>query len=248
MADQAHDIAAVLARMDEIQRESELVSGPGDGVACFNRLYRAVTEAVRDKVDEIGFFVDPRALQALDVIFADLYFSAIDAGEQQRPIPKAWKPLFEERANQRIAPIQFALAGMNAHINHDLPVALVQSWAAAGERGGVFSRLWDRIRGRNRPRVGVTHEDYLKVNAILSSVEERVKSFLENEFLRDIDRDFGKVDDVVAMWSIEHAREHAWLTATALWELRGNKTATDDLLGAVDRLVGFAGHGLLLTT
>lgn len=39
-------------------------------------------------------------------------------------VHKAWQPLFEVTNNQHITRIQFALAGMNAHINHDLPIAI----------------------------------------------------------------------------------------------------------------------------
>ena len=48
-------------------------------------------------------------------------------------MPTAWQPLFERRADPGIEPIQFALAGMNAHINHDLPLAVVATcptWTA----------------------------------------------------------------------------------------------------------------------
>ena len=43
----------------------------------------------------------------------------------ERRVPKAWAPLFERRHDHSVLPIQFALAGMNSHIAHDLPVALV---------------------------------------------------------------------------------------------------------------------------
>ena len=72
-------------------------------------------------------------------------------------MPRAWAPLFEARAKPRIAPIQFALAGMNAHINHDLCLALVATCKELGLGLDLGS-----------PQ----HRDYLKVNAILERVED----------------------------------------------------------------------------
>ncbi len=45
-------------------------------------------------------------------------------------VPLAWRPLVEQRAAAGIEPIQFALAGMNAHINHHLPLATVNTCTA----------------------------------------------------------------------------------------------------------------------
>jgi hypothetical protein len=42
-------------------------------------------------------------------------------------IPSSWLALFEARHRAGIDRIQFALAGMNAHINHNLPFALEQT-------------------------------------------------------------------------------------------------------------------------
>ena len=41
-------------------------------------------------------------------------------------------PLFTQRSKKGVAPLQFALAGMNAHINRDLPVALVATCRELG--------------------------------------------------------------------------------------------------------------------
>ncbi|MEA2128888.1 MAG: hypothetical protein QOJ85_1779, partial [Solirubrobacteraceae bacterium] len=67
-----------------------------DGVACFNELYRAVTRAVA--VDTgADTFRDPAFVSRLDVVFASLYFAAVDDSLARREIPKAWAPLFEKR-------------------------------------------------------------------------------------------------------------------------------------------------------
>src|SRR5690349_2418020 len=107
-------VPAVIARLDSI----ESTSPRSDGVACFARLYRDVKQAF---------------LERLDIVFADLFFEALDT-HLRTPVatPPAWVPLFAGRSRTGIAPLQFALAGMNAHINRDLPVALVATCEESG--------------------------------------------------------------------------------------------------------------------
>ena len=95
-----------------------------DGVAWFNRLYLKVTKAVQAAVSE-GRFASSVFLERLDVVFAGYYFRAYEAGQSDPRVPTAWAPLFAARARDDVAPIQFGLAGMNAHINFDLGLALV---------------------------------------------------------------------------------------------------------------------------
>lgn len=194
---------------------------PADGVACFNRLYLAVTEEVETRQRT---FAAPEFLALLDVRFAGLYFDAL------ADPPKAWEPLLEARGRAGIAPIQFALAGMNAHINRDLPVALV----ATCEELGLDLR-----------RGGPEHADFLAVNALLVEVEARIKRDFATGPLAVADAALGDVDDVIAMWNVARARDAAWVNAETLWELRGSPQLAAAFLLALDRMVGFAGRGLL---
>ena len=82
-----------------------------------------MTELVNDRMTD-GYFTNPRFVARLDIRFASLYLEALPA-----PVPTAaWAPVFELRHAPDRLPIQYALAGMNAHINHDLPLAVVAAW------------------------------------------------------------------------------------------------------------------------
>src|SRR6476619_4987727 len=169
-----------------------------DGVACFTRLYLAVTEGVQARLEGLSF-ADPLFLADLDVRFANLYFAALDSASRSDPseVPRAWAPLFEARSRRGIAPLQFAIAGMNAHINRDLPVALVTTWSARGIEPADGSP---------------EHADYLRVNALLAGVEAKVKASYLNGWIARLDRflhRLDRVDDVVAMWNVERARDAA---------------------------------------
>jgi hypothetical protein len=225
----AGSIEDVVARMEAIDR----VLAPTDGISCFNKLYLEVTKNVLVSAQQ-ATFADPRFLTSLDVTFANLYFAALSAFEAGAPsTPKAWLPLFQARSSLTIAPIQFALAGMNAHINRDLPVALVATFAAIG--GG--------------PRVpSPQHDDFLRVNNLLSATEAQVKALYLDELGRTLDAAFEDVDDVVAMWSVGAARNAAWTNSEVMWHLRNLGPVASAYLATLDRTIGFASRGLLTPT
>jgi Family of unknown function (DUF5995) len=62
--------------------------------------------------------------------------------------------------------------------------------------------------------------------------------------LAKLDTALGQVDDCVAMWTVGRAREAAWVNA-ALWALRDTPRLNSKFLLTLDRMVGFAGRGLL---
>ena len=223
-------IADVIGRL----RTIEAAAPPSDGVACFARLYREVTEGVAAELTTEGV-ADPRFVETLDIQFANLFFSALDSyGRDPAGTPSAWVPLFAERARGGIAPLQFALAGMNAHINRDLPVALVATCRGLG-----------LDLGESSPQ----HADFERVDALLAQVERRVKSSYLTGWLAWADRlvhRFRRIDDVVAMWDVDRARDAAWTNAQALWALGDESPLARDYLLTLDRMVGFASRGLLI--
>jgi hypothetical protein len=202
-----------------------------DGVVHFLRLYRAVTEAVEAAVRPGGDYADTRFVRWLDVVFANLFFRALRDATDRRPgVPKAWVPLLEARSRPGVLPIQFALAGMNAHINRDLPFALVETWAALD---------LEPRRGSDQ------YDDFTRLNGLLELTEARVKAELVSGSLGHVERSLGRADDVVAMWKVGRARDAAWVNGETLWALRGLPKLRAEYALTLDRLVGFAGRGLL---
>jgi hypothetical protein len=208
-------VAEAIARMEAI--------GTGlpasDGLACFNRMYLAVAQTVGADLGQ-EFFADPAFMTRLDVTFANLYFAAAQAAGTPAAVPVAWRPLVELRGAAGIEPVQFALAGMNAHINHDLPVAVASTCAELG----------------TAPADGAHFADFQKVDALLDAAEERIRRSFESAPELALDRHLQAVDNLVACWSINSARDLAWHNAATLWELRGDPLARglflDGLAGA----------------
>lgn len=219
---------------DVIERMRAIDAGlpEADGVARFNDLYLAVTLEVAAEADRDGF-EDPEFLSRLDVVFADLYFAGIDAAADGRRVAPAWAPLFDARSRPKIAPIQFALAGMNAHINYDLCLALV----------ATCDHLEITLE-RDSPQ----HRDYLSVNEILVEVEQQVKRRFASGLIGCADEALGRLDDVLAMWSVARARDAAWAHGEVLWTIRKWGELRSSYLETLGRMVGLGGRGLLLPT
>jgi Family of unknown function (DUF5995) len=219
-------VAQVIERLEALHRGLP----KADGVGAFNELYLPMTREIDGQLGKQGF-EDPRFLEQLDVRFADRYFAAIDAGRDDDARSPAWVPLFDARAQKGIAPIQFALAGCNAHINYDLAVALVDTC---------------RELDVNLERDSAQHRDFLKVNAILVAVEAKVKKSFDEGLVGVADEALGRLDDVVAMWSMERARDAAWTHAEVLWKLREASALEDHYIATLAHIVGLAGRGLLV--
>lgn len=218
-------MAPVVARMEEIAAPLD----ENDGVRRFNELYLAVTREVAEKT-AAATFEDATFIARLDVVFADLYFSAVDEDAAGREPSKAWAPLFEERHKKGVAPLQFAIAGMNAHINHDLALALVATCDEFGVGLDTDS---------------AQHRDYIAVNEILEQVQDEIKERFTTGIVADIDKTFGTVDDMVASWSVARARDAAWTAAQVLAAVSDSGFLRKAFLADLARRTGFAGRLLL---
>lgn len=113
-------IAAVVAGME--QRLDRLPARLSHQ-RVFLSTYQRTTQAVGAAVGRASF-EDPGWVERWDVAFADLYLGALDAelagGER---IPRPWRLAFA--AAPDLPPLRHVLLGINAHINYDLPQALL---------------------------------------------------------------------------------------------------------------------------
>ncbi|MFI2509894.1 DUF5995 family protein [Streptomyces sp. NPDC018972] len=213
-------VDGVISRM----RALDAVLPARDGVAVFNRVYLAVTEAVDRRIDA-GRFPDARAAITLDVRFAERYLAAVDAVSQERRPPACWRPLFQFRRHPGVRPLQFALAGVNAHIGHDLALAVVDTCRTLACEPGDLEDEFDQV------------------GDLLLSLEDRIREELTPgpELLRIAD----PLTHLLGAWSLERARDAAWTAARALWALRGLPDIAGEFTERLDTAVGFAGRMLL---
>jgi Family of unknown function (DUF5995) len=222
----AQTIADVLEAMRAIDG---ICAGDADGLKWFNWLYLQVTEAVKARIDA-GDFSDAAWMAELDVEFANLYFGALCGYLTQDNCPDCWRALFSVRSDARIARIQFAMAGVNAHINHDLPEAIVATCASGNT---ALKRDCAKYR------------DYTSLNATLDSMIDMAETELMVRLPGDPLPAVNHLEYALAAWGTAAAREQAWNNSEALWQLRSVPAIRDGFLETLDGLASFAGRTLL---
>jgi hypothetical protein len=220
----------VVRTVDEVvERLRAIESGlpRRDGMAVFNRVYLQVSELVRDQMRE-GFFRDARFMERFDVVFAGLYFDSVEAAAAGADVARSWAPLVAARRRRGVAPAQFALAGMNAHINHDLAVAVVTTCR----------------RARREP--ATMHDDYERINELLAIVVRPIRQSFLDSLVVEAGAPLSPLADLVSAWSIDNARDAAWVHARTLWELRNVRPLTEAYRRTLARTVGLVGRQMLV--
>ena len=97
----------------------------GDERQHFLATYMRTTIAVKHEIER-GAFIDGAWTERWDIAFADLYLDALEEWNAKGSVPGPWRIAFEAaNATPRVPPIRHLLLGMNAHINYDLPRALL---------------------------------------------------------------------------------------------------------------------------
>ena len=216
------DVIAVMQAIDGLLPS-------GDGLKWFNKLYLMVTQRIDVQPPQNGW-EGATWLTHLDVVFAGLYFTAIADALQQKPdVASSWEALFEARNRAGVDRIQFALAGMNAHINHDLALALLQTNDELHMTPALESP---------------EHDDYEHVNDLLEQVLPSALNFLAVGIAGELAQDTGKVGRLLAIWNVRVARDLAWDFSVHLRNLEG--VSRDLALEAQDKLAGVIGRSLLL--
>lgn len=207
----------------------------GDGLKWFNGLYLQVTQAVQARAQLAagtpGAFTDPAWIAALDVGFAGFYFAALKDSLSGAKASGCWRAMFAVRNQPLIARIQFALAGMNAHINHDLPQAVAALCRASG----------------SAPQHETAHyNDFTAINTTLDGLIDTARKELHVRLLGDVLPNVSRLEDTLAVWNVLAAREAAWNNAELLWNLGGLPLFSTTFLDTLDGLTTVAGKALLV--
>jgi hypothetical protein len=147
-------LAAVVASMqDRLERLPARLERQRVFLSTYQRTTQAVGQAI-----ETGTFEDPGWVERWDVAFAELYLTALDvelAGKGH--VPRPWRLAFGAPAD--LPPLRHVLLGINAHLNYDLPQALL---AVISDADFADQRLIDSRR-----------RDHEAIDGVLSS---RVKA------------------------------------------------------------------------
>lgn len=244
-------LAGVVAAMRALDRALP----PGDGVAVFNSVYLTVTQEIAGRLaagafadpyaaGELAARFAGRYLAAVTPATARPASTPPPGGRSTprtptqphpcgghgrpavpRRSPACWRALLRVRADRRVLPVQFALAGINAHVGHDLALAVVDTCRAAG-------------CGPERLR-----EDFDRVGAVLTAMEMRVREQLMPgpDLLETAD----PLTHRFGAWSLARGRDAAWAAARLLWVLRDTDDAFEECTQALDAWVAAVGRLIL---
>ena len=176
----------------------------GDGRALFLDCYRRMTEAVVDDV-AAGRFADGDWVARLLDRFADYYFVTIDPPDGTDVyVPEPWLLAHAAAMAGDGQPLQLLLAGVNAHINYDLVLTLVDllddEWPDAD----------DELRSLRR-------RDYDLINAVIAETADLVQDEVlerRSPWLDVFDRSLGRIDEHLAVRLLTRWRTQVWRHAT----------------------------------
>ncbi|MFD6993162.1 DUF5995 family protein [Streptomyces sp. NPDC059943] len=203
----------------------------GDGLAVFNRLCLSADDDIEAPYTGgygggygAGHAV-ARETSELRSALVERYLAAVDAVAVGGRAPAGWRPLFEYRRHPGVRAAQFALAGVNAHVGHDLPLATVDLCRARGcepaELETAFARVGDA----------------------LALLVERVGD--EAPAGPDMLRVGDPLTHLLGSWNLERALEAAWSSARVLWGLREVPPLAEEFRERMDAGVGLVGRCLL---
>lgn len=170
--------------------------------AVFLTVYGLMTREMKRRI-AAGLFKDPAWVTRYAVGFADRYRQALEGYERGDRIAKAWQLAFDAARDADGLVLQNMLLGINAHVNHDLALALVDASID--------------------PDRSSRHADHATVNDVLRALTDVVSarvSELYAQGLAGLDACSGLLDETVTNFSFEIARENAWESAVALTNAR----------------------------
>ena len=198
------EIAEVVA---ELQRRIDALPPGLSHRRTFIETYQRTTQAVGAEIGGAGF-EDPDWVVRWDVVFADFFLTAHDrdqAGVDHGPagVPRPWRLAFG--ADDDLPTLVHLLLGMNAHINYDLPQAML---AVIDEDDFTDPVLLDRRR-----------RDHERIDRILASrvtAEDQVIGGPRSV----LDRLLTPANRLSSRRMLREARGKVWLNVAQLHEAR----------------------------
>jgi hypothetical protein len=219
-------IADVVERLTQVYEFActTTTAGENDGIVCFTKLYRTITETVDTETYE-----DREFLVRLDLEFARRYFLALRRyASDRRSAPRPWRLLFDARSDPDVEPVQFAAAGVNAHINYDLADALLATW-------------------KDFPPNPARQRDFGKVNDVFDRKMDGLRQLYAAPF-GDVSDDgsvFDRVSNAISSILVRGTRANAWIDAMHVWNAKDRETARARMLEELDLVASVLGGALL---
>jgi hypothetical protein len=197
----------VVDRMQSLVSQWEVRA---DRRATFLSCYMMMTRNMLAALDRHEFG-DSAWVAGLLHRFADYYFVALEAYEQDpAAAPLVWQLAHNATREHRAFAVQELLLGVNAHINYDLVLALVD----------LLGPEWDALSDSQRE---ARYADHCRVNDVIGRTMDDVQDqVLEpvSRIMAIVDDLLGPIDEALISRLIAHWRETVWRDAVHLLEAR----------------------------
>ena len=192
----AKTIDEVISQLETIIHDS---IDSGSRAGYFAALYYKVTSRVKEGI-LAGEFENGERMEQFDVIFANRYLTAYNQWINKQPTSVSWSIVFETLDKPTVLVLQHLLLGMNAHINLDLGVAVVEL-----------------ARRQNEPLENL-HNDFNLINTILAALTYQVINELDQVSpLLSLAGLHSKNDSLLIQFAMSNARDGAWCFAGDLY-------------------------------
>lgn len=177
-----------------------------DARAVFLRCYMMMTQNMLAAIERREFN-DTAWVEQLLNRFADYYFIALEAFESEPGTsPSIWRLAFNFTADPQSLGLQKLLIGVNAHINYDLVLTLVD----------LLEKEWLELTDDLRMQ---RYQDHCSVNEVIGRTIDAVQDqILEpaQPSLDVVDKLLGPLDEILISRLISNWRENVWEAAMQL--------------------------------
>lgn len=169
---------------------------------CYTRMTRAMDTAVRR-----GDFDDADWVTLLLDRFAGYYFDADEAWERDEPtLPGPWRLAHDATRREGVATLQLLLVGVNAHINFDLVLTLVDL-------------MGDLPLDQRAAELDRRRRDYDRVNDVIAATADEVQDEVVERYAPRLDladRWLGRIDEWAAVRLLTGWRDGVWRCASGI--------------------------------
>jgi uncharacterized protein DUF5995 len=209
-------LLSLAARLDLYRIRYEAMH---DSRAVFTYAYVNITRFLASGL-ATSQFQNPDWVVGLARAFADEYFQALDAADQNRPVPEAWQKVFTT-IRTRTSVLEDLIFAMTAHIVHDLPVALIHVGMA--------------------DQNSVSHiRDFHRMNDVLGDNVQRIEDIVLRRYapmLRWIDHLEKGYDQILSNYGFRLSRGMAWYNANRLLDPMSSAEAKASIIRSVIILI-----------
>lgn len=182
-----------------------------DSRHIFLSCYRMMTSNMLDAINKNEFH-DSEWIYNLLHRFADYYFDALNCYDCGDKVPKVWQEVHQLTQTKKMRHVQYLLIGVNAHINYDLVLTLVD----------MLNEEWPKLTEIEKIK---RFEDHCKVNEIIGATIDKVQDEIlapADPFMGWIDKAFGRLDEYLLSRLITTWRKDVWDNALQIMETKEN--------------------------